>query len=153
MEALIDKKIILTPADEKTNILVPFTVTKDYEKLVIDYTYSPKELGDCPKAMELIEENLRKDTGEDRPLYPDYKEFLPLKNLVTLSLDGPEGYIGAAHRQDDVQHHIISHDFSSRGFQKSEIRKGEWLVYLNVHALVTDECECILKIQGGNGDE
>lgn len=154
MKTLLEKEIVLTPENEKTNILLPFTVEEESEKLKINYSYSPKELGDCERAKELIEKNLRNDTHGDRHLYPDYKEYLPLKNLVTLSLDSPSRYIGAAHRQDKDQCHIISEKFSSVGFLKGKIEKGQWTLQLNVHALVTEECTCKVKIEaGGDSDE
>lgn len=154
MKTLLEKEIILTPENEKTNILLPFTVQKDSKKLIITYSYWPKELGDCERAREFIEKNLLNDTHGDRELYPSYKEYLPLKNLVTLSLNSPYGYMGAAHRQDKDQHHIISEGFSSVGFLKSKIIKGQWTLYLNVHALVTEKCTCKVKIEvGGEADE
>ncbi len=154
MKALLEKEILLTPENEKTNILLPFTVEEESEKLKITYSYSPKELGDCERARELIEKNLANDTHGDRHLYPDYKEFLPLKNLVTLSLDSTSRYMGAAHRQDKDQCHIISEGFSSVGFLRSKIEKGQWTLQLNVHALVTENCTCRVKIEaGGDCDE
>lgn len=154
MKTLLEKEIILTSENEKTNILLPFTVQEDREKLKITYSYSPKELGDCERARELIEKNLLNDTHGDRELYPEYREYLPLKNLVTLSLNSPYGYMGAAHRQDKEQCHIISESFASAGFLKGKIIKGQWTLYLNVHALVTEKCTCRVKIEvGGEGDE
>ena len=149
MKTLLEKEIILTPENEKTNILLPFIVEEESEKLRITYSYSPKELGDCERAKELIEKNLENDTHGDRHLYPDYKVYLPLKNLVTLSLNSPSRYMGAAHRQDKDQCHIISEDFSSVGFLKGKIEKGQWTLYLNVHALVTENCICKVKIEAG----
>lgn len=154
MKVLLEKTVVLTPENEKTNIILPFTVKEESEKLRITYSYSPKELSDCERARDLIERNLQNDTHGDRPLYPDYREYLPLKNLVTLSLNSPTRYMGAAHRQDKEQCHIISEDFSSVGFLKGRIEKGQWMLYLNVHALVTENCTCKVKIEaGGDGDE
>lgn len=154
MKILSEKEIVLTAENEKTNILIPFSVEEESERLIITYSYSPKELGDSESAKALIEENLLRDTHGGRNFYPDYKEYLPLKNLVTLSLNSPEKYMGAAHRQDREQRHIISEDFSSVGFLKGKIIKGQWTLYLNVHAVVTENCLCKIKIEaGGRGDE
>ena len=74
-------------------------------------------------------------------------DYLPVKNLITLSLDENGKYRGAAHRQDDVQHHEISADFASNGFFKGKIEEGVWRIALNVHC-----CACKvsynLKITG-----
>ncbi len=154
MKTLLSKTVVLTPADEKTNIPLDFTVGEEAEKIAITYSYSPKQLEEGERARLLIEQNLENDTHGDRALYPQWQEYLPLKNLVTLSLDSPCGYVGAAHRQDEKQHHIISKDFSSRGFNLTEIYQGDWTVTLNVHALVTQECECQITVEtGGAQDE
>ena len=149
MITLLDKKIVLTKENEKTNVPLTFEVEEDFSELQITYSYSPKILEDREKSKELIEENIRTDAGENFSDYPSWEEFMPLKNLITLSLDSPKGYMGAAHRQADNQHHIISEEFSSVGFERTEITKGQWTLTLNVHALVTDKAECLVKIEGG----
>lgn len=149
MTVLLNEKIILTKENEKTNVPLSFQVEEDFTSLEITYSYSPKILTDKEKSKELIEENIRTDAGENFCDYPSWEEFMPLKNLITLSLDSPEGYMGAAHRQAENQHHIISEEFSSVGFERTEITKGEWILTLNVHALVTDKAECLVKVEGG----
>lgn len=148
MGTLIKKTIRVTPLDEKTNIKVPFTVPEGLTRLSIDYSYSPKELTDREKCEALIKENLIRDCGEQWTEYTDYGEFMPLKNLITLSLDSPEGYVGAAHRQAATQHHEIDEDFASVGFNKVKISAGEWVLTLNLHAVVTDECVCEIEVKG-----
>lgn len=145
MITLIKKTICVTPDDEKSNIKVPFTVPEEFSKLVIDYSYSPKELEYGEKSIRLVRENLARDGYEDTG---DYSEFMPLKNLITLSLDSPKGYVGAAHRQAPKQSHEISAAFSSVGFDKTEIHAGEWILTLNLHAVVTDKCVCEIEVKG-----
>ena len=145
MKILLKKSISVTPENEKTNIFLPFTVEDSLKKLEIDYSYSPKELLDEEKNIRLVKENLQRDGFEDTG---DYSEFIPLKNLITLSLDSPEGYVGAAHRQAATQHHEISEDFASVGFDRVKIIKGEWILALNLHAVVTDECNCEIEVRG-----
>ncbi len=138
----------LRPDDEKSTRYIPFLVPDGVTKLIINYSYSPKILEDKEKSFELIKENLIRDAGEEWTEYTDYEEFMPLKNLVTLSLYSPEGFRGAAHRQADEQYHEISEDFASVGFLKGKISAGEWKLCLNVHALVTENCTCNVKIEG-----
>ena len=66
------------------------------------------------------------------------ENYLPIKNLVTVSLDSSREYLGAAHRQSNKQEHIISPAFSSAGFFKTDIAKGEWKITLNVHSVSCD---------------
>ena len=145
MKILLKKSITVTPENEKTNIFLPFTVEDSLKKLEIDYSYSPKELLDEEKNICLVKKNLQRDGFEDTG---DYSEFIPLKNLITLSLDSPEGYVGAAHRQAATQYHEISEDFASVGFDRVKIIKGEWVLALNLHAVVTDECNCEIEVRG-----
>ena len=147
MKTLLEKQITLTPEDEKTNVIVPFETDEAYKKLFISYSYFPKLLEDREKAEKLIEENLIRDAGDDAEKYSDYEKFMPLKNLITLSLDSQSDYRGAAHRQDSEQRHEIGPDFASPGFIKGEIGKGKWQLVLNVHAVVTDEVSCFLKVE------
>lgn len=138
----------LRPLDEKSTRHIPFIVPKGTEKLFITYSYSPKILDDEEKSIQLIKENLIRDAGEDSAEYTDYNEFMPLKNLVTLSLCSPYDFRGAAHRQADNQYHEIGEDFASPGFIRGKIVEGQWDLRLNVHALVTDVCTCNIKIEG-----
>lgn len=145
MKVLLKKSVTVTPKDEKTNIFLPFTVEDSLKRLEIDYSYSPKELEDEEKSIRLVKENLQRDGYEDTGAY---KEFMPLKNLITLSLNSPEGYVGAAHRQASQQHHEISEEFASVGFDRVKITAGEWKLALNLHAVVTDECNCEIEVRG-----
>ena len=148
MKVLLKKRITVTPENEKTNIFLPFTVEDSFTRLEIDYSYSPKDLEDEEKNRVLIKENLIRDGWEEIAEKGDFREFMPLKNLITLSLDSPKGYIGAAHRQAAIQHHEISEDFSSVGFDRVKIIKGGWVLALNLHAVVTDECNCEIEVRG-----
>lgn len=147
MKLLLKKSITVTLQQEKTNIFLPFTVEEGYKKLEIDYKYSPKELADEEKSAVLIKENLLRDGWDEIAQKGDYSRFMPLKNLITLSLDSPDGYVGAAHRQASVQHHEISETFSDVGFDRVKIAVGEWVLALNLHAVVTDECVCEIEVR------
>ncbi len=145
---LKETEICLRPDDERSNRYIPFSVPEGIKRLFITYSYSPKILEDKEKSYELICENILRDAPEDVNRYPDYEEFMPLKNLVTLSLDSPEEFRGAAHRHDETQFHEIGENFASPGFLKSKIIAGEWRLSLNIHAVVTDICTCRIKIEG-----
>ncbi len=147
MTVIKNEVVKLTPENEKGNCVVSFILNKNYKKLFITYSYSPKILTDEQKTIELIKENLMRDTGENWKEYNDYSEFIPLKNLITLSVESPCGLIGAAHRQANEQRHEISEEFASHGFIKSKIIKGQWNVVLNVHAVVTDNVKCEITIE------
>ena len=124
------------PEQDKTNIPLEFTVPEGIEKLMIDYEYSPKILENEEKAEKLLAKSIEKYLGDEYKAEP--LDFMPVKNLITLSLDDNGEYWGAAHRQADRQHHEISKEYASSGFVKGEIHSGKWQVVLNVHCCACD---------------
>lgn len=138
---IFEKTGKVMPKQNKTNIPLAFTVPSGIEKLIIDYEYSPKTVEDTETAEKLLEESIEKYLGDEYSASP--QDFMPVKNLVTLSLDCSKEYRGAAHRQADKQHHEIGKDFASPGFIKGEIKEGKWQLVLNVHCCA---CEINYKI-------
>lgn len=120
----------ITAANDKTNLMHRFDVPENIKSLTIKYSYSPKTLESREKAVALVEDCFEK-YGET--LTVKASDYLPVKNLVTISVDCNGRYIGAAHRQANEQTHIISREKSSFGFIKTDIEAGEWDIVLNVH--------------------
>lgn len=145
---IFEKRGEVTPEKDKTNIVIPFEVPDGIEKLIIDYSYSPKTEKNREKSLERIRNCIEKYSAAGEP-----EAYLPVKNLITLSLDDSSGFRGAAHRQADSQHHEISADFASNGFVKGKISSGTWRVVLNVHCCVC-KVNYMIKISGeGKTDE
>ncbi len=149
MKLIAEFERVLTPFDEKTNISLPFVVGDDFSFLRFTASYYPKRLTDKEKARVLIFENIERDGGKEANR-ENWQNFMPLLNLVTLSLDDSESYRGACHRQADFQTFFLSEKEASPGLIKGEIKKGQWCAVLNVHALVTEKCTYSLKIEGGD---
>ena len=147
---LLHKEFQVFPENEKTNIAFNFNVPEATRSLKITFSYDPKVLEDNDRAKMLIENNIKKDAGEYTDQYPLWEEFLPLKNLITLSLDDTKGYRGCAHRQDKDQIHIIREDFASRGFHKGVPEAGGWKAVLNLHGIVTEKINCNLMVEAGD---
>lgn len=148
MSILLNEKLTLTEKDEKTNVPLHFEVKEDITELEIRFSYSPKLLTDEAKGKEKIEANILKDARENFSDYPSWESFMPLKNLITLSLDSPDGYVGAAHRQSPDQLHRISADFADVGFDPTEMKQGTWILTLNVHGIVTEKVDCQITVSG-----
>lgn len=129
---LFEKAGVITPKQDKTNLFFDFDVPDGIEKLIIDYNYSPKTVEDKQTAIKLIKEKMKQYNADGTA-----EDYLPIKNLITLSLNDEKGCRGAAHRQADIQHHEISKDFADFGFIKGEIKSGKWKFSLNVHC-----CAC-----------
>lgn len=126
----------ITVDKNKTNIAHYFDVPENIGTLTVNFRYFPKTIEDEKAALYEIKNCLEKyganceNTDEKR-----LKEFLPVKNLVTISIDENGKYRGAAHRQNNEQRHILSSDFASPGFVKGKIESGKWDIVLNVHSV------------------
>lgn len=134
----------IKPEQDKTNIEHFFNVPEGIKQLKITYSYAPKTVENEKDAVEVIKKYF---LDYNEKLTGDFTDFLPVKNLVTLSIDEGRNYRGAAHRQDGFQEHIISEDFASPGFFKGKITEGEWDIVLNVHCVKCD-VDYNLKVEG-----
>ena len=125
---LFYKKGIITPKDDKTNIPLEFEVNGDFDIIRVSYSYYPKTVSNEETALKTINEKMRQYD------YTDYnaEDYLPVKNLVTLSFDDPLGYRGACHRQPNEQKIIIGKN-STSGIENRENPRGKWRIVLNVH--------------------
>lgn len=128
---LLNKSGILTQDDDKTNVRFAFEVPAGVQTLQIRFDYSPKTLDDPIAEQRICEAALKKYNGAVH--YGEYRQYVPLNNLLTLSLDDPAGYRGAAHRQDPHQVHTIGAGGSSYGFTNAPTAPGTWYLTVNVH--------------------
>lgn len=133
---IFEKTGKVIPEQDKTNIALAFSVPDGTDRLIIDYTYGPKLLEDKNTAHALLKKSIEKYLGNEYCAEPD--DFMPVKNLITLSLDENGKYRGAAHRQADTQHHEIGEALASPGFIKGRITGGTWKIVLNVHCCACD---------------
>lgn len=142
----------LYPAQSQTNVEFPFELAQRADSLTIEYEYWPKVLSDDDLARRMLNDGMEHCVEEqDRAQFPIH-EFLPLVNLVTLSVDAPDGYRGCAHRHDSQQLHVLRAEDASPGFDDGEIMAGKWKVVVNVHAVVTDPCNFKLKVTSEGGE-
>ena len=154
MELLLDRTIKIIPADNKTNIDIPLKVTKPFHALFIRTKYEPKIVADEEFARKEIEAGIAKYVPESaRAEYGNWRDYLPLVNFVTFSLDYEDEYIGCAHRHSPVMDHIISPEYSSAGFIRHAVEPGIWNCVLNCHAVVDDVVTYSLKVYGADESE
>lgn len=130
---LFEKTGVVTSKQDKTNLFFDFAVPENMNRIILDYSYSPKTVESEETALDLI-----KDKMEQYGAGGKAEDYMPVKNLITLSLNDEKGYRGAAHRQAAVQHHEISRNFADAGFIKGEINSGVWQLALNVHCCACD---------------
>ncbi len=154
MKQIISRNIVLTPKDNKTNIIIKFMLKQDYESLHFKTDYSPKFLQDDKKAKILIDKALDDFMG-DTPQRStvDWKKYLPLTNLITFSLDAEQKHLGCVHRGAPKQDFMVSENEASLGLETHSPTKGEYRVVLNVHSVITDSCEYKLEVYAGEEGE
>lgn len=152
MKAVKEICITVLKKDNKTNIEIPFDLPYDADRLIIKMSYSPKIPDDRELQILEAKANIERDAPGKWAEEYNPESFLPLKNLITVSLDDSFGYRGCAHRQANSQEHIIEKNFASPGFYCGEIKKGIWKITLNVHAIVTEKCECNISVFADGGE-
>ncbi|MDR1906199.1 MAG: hypothetical protein LBQ27_04695 [Clostridiales bacterium] len=120
----------MTVDESNKHIKFPFYVNGGAKRMEICFSFSPKNIQEKEYSKKLLYEGLKKYMPESKDIGNiDIDKYLPLKNLLTISLDAPSGkYAGAAHRHSESQKHIISEDFSSPGFFPIKIEEGEWTI-------------------------
>ncbi|MDI4643751.1 hypothetical protein [Cohnella hashimotonis] len=145
---LIDIRANATPEDSRTHVRFPFKLDEPACAVGIHFEYSPKCLDDDSRARELLEQSFEKYVLPEQLALAKERldRHLPLKNLITLSVDDPAGYRGACHRHDPVQSLWISEHDASPGLMKGKIAAGEWTITLSVHAVVTERCAYRLQV-------
>lgn len=141
---LLKTKGKVTLLNNKTNLIHRFDVPENIKAMKIKYSYTPKLFENREKAAQEVKNCFEK---YDEPLTSRVSDYLPVKNLITLSVDSNGTYIGAAHRQDNVQEHTISSEYSSPGFIKTKIAAGEWDIMLNVHYVGCD-VDYLIEVEG-----
>jgi hypothetical protein len=150
MEIVLDAVYQLYPRDSKTNVYIDVPVPRDFWRLEFYCSYTPENLGDREQAKALMLRALEQYVPEQfRGQYGgNWESYLPVSNLITLSIDCPDRYLGCAHRHGGEQRHIISADYASPGFYPQAAQKGLWRGVLNVHSVVSDVVVCRLTVRG-----
>lgn len=145
---LLDTEGLVRPVGSESHIAFSFHLDRRGGKLCIDFAYEPKNLEDREQSRELIAAGVEKYTEPaQRELVMDrWESFLPLKNLITVSVDDPRNHRGAGHRHDSEQLLVIGEEEASPGFVRGELAEGLWRVTLSLHAIVTESCRYRLRI-------
>jgi hypothetical protein len=145
---LVEVQGKVTPGCSKSHIAYRFFVADGGGGLGIHFAYSPKNLEDREQARFLIEQGIDAyfEAGSVEQAKARWESHLPLKNLITVSVDDPNEHRGAAHRPDREQHLFLSSEAASPGLVQGDILPGMWAVTLSLHAIVTNYCDYTLQI-------
>ncbi|MFC5451540.1 hypothetical protein [Paenibacillus aestuarii] len=150
MRTLLEVQGHVTATASRSQISYSVLVPEGLSVLYIKFRYAPKVLEDKARTKALVEEAAVKYLeGERLAMYVEqWEKVFPLQNLLTLSLDDPQGYRGAAHRHTPEQEHRIRITDASPGFWPGPIRAGMWRITVSVHAVVTEICTYELQVLG-----
>ena len=133
---VLDVERIVGPQASRTHVRLPFVPEREAEVLEVRFSYEPKVLADEERERALIEEGLR--------LYAESLESgrprEPVLNLLTLSLDGPSGFRGCAHRHNPDQSITVGRDSATPGFIAGVLEAGCWTATVSVHCVVSERC-------------
>lgn len=139
---VLDETLTLSPSDTAKHIAIPFSLPADGTELRIRYRYTPKRYEGEDAVDQVVACYGR--YGLDCTKEEARKE-LPLNNLITLSLDGPHGWIGTAHRHLNDAVYCISQT-PDPGFMPYRPRKGDYRAVVSTHAVLSD---CVtVRIEG-----
>ncbi|AIQ11197.1 hypothetical protein [Paenibacillus durus] len=138
----------LAPSDSKRHITYGFQLDKPAAVIRLRFTYWPKLLEDEGQAMGLIMKSIDSYVAPEHqsPVREGWRRYLPLKNLLTLSMDDPIGYRGACHRHDAEQSLFLSEQEASEGLMPGKLALGEWNVTISAHSVITERCSYELSI-------
>jgi hypothetical protein len=147
-QKILDVQGQVTPVCSRSHISYKFHLSEPGGKLWIGFTYRPKNLEDREQAKTMIFESIGKYTepNQRERVQTKWESFLPLKNLITVSVDDPDRHRGAGHRHDPEQLLFLSEHDASPGLVSGRIPAGMWGVTLSLHAIVTDSCHYSLQI-------
>lgn len=122
----------LLPEDHQTHKTISLYLDKSYQVLEIDFSYGPQEI---PKSQAVVVIRQALELYEEKEANP--YDFLPLVNLITLSLDYDGKYIGCRHNKEPNQKISISENVSSLGYISHDVLAGKWNIQLNLHCLLS----------------
>jgi hypothetical protein len=133
-------------AESCKHLYFSFDLPHDGKELCVRFGFSPSKLEDNNRAIELIRQGMAVYQPGTKYEDSQLEEYLPLKNMLTLSIDSPQGFVGTAHRFCAKQIHKITAQKSSRGFLPQPIEKGRWSVTVSAFHFVTPFVEFDLEV-------
>ena len=143
----------LKKENEKTTYPFVFEVPQGIGEIQLDFGYSPTTSKDRARNRQKIKEAVEEYTKEvttPRQRTSIFNFFLkgayPLRNLLNLSLYDPEGRFVGRWDWSSERPVRISSAYSSPGFTPIKIISGSWVGEIEVHVIVTEECQYRLKV-------
>lgn len=152
---LLQHTQILTPSDTATDIPFVFTVPDQARVVMIRLTFDPPHESRHTVCHLPVMQAINEYYVGDRSAFSEdeWVNYLPIKNLITLSLDHGARYLGNAHRWDSDQAHIFTETQTPRGFLKPELLQGRWSGMLHIHEVISPQCRVVLEVKSEDHNE
>ena len=147
---LLEQAYQWSSQDTSSDIVFSFQCPAEVEELVVSFTYSPGEEATREICLPAVQAAVTRYYGgypqEIEPMTAE--QFLPVKNLITLSLAREGVSLGNAHRWAPEQEHVISCRYASSGFCCPAAMSGTWTGMLHLHEVLSPICKGYLRIEG-----
>ncbi len=154
--ALLDERLVITPADHQSHRHFAFEVPHGCERLELHVRYAPKFLSRHDSAALLRHAvsaqraALETRVGAElaRRWASDFDGAqLTVPNLLAISLDDALGvYRGAGHRHTADQQLTIGAAAASPGLVPGPLHAGTWRLTLTAHTVISDQCAVEIQI-------
>ncbi len=147
---LLEQSYQWTPEDTGQDVLFAFTCPPEIQSVLIRFWFSPGSEYAEAICKQQIEDALTRYYDryprEIQPMKAD--QFMPIKNLITISLEREGIYLGNAHRWAPKQEHLLTVERASLGFVPPESIEGCWTGMLHLHEIISPCCTGDLRIEG-----
>lgn len=147
---LLERDYVWEPEDSQTDVRFDFTCPKNVSRLRIYFSYAPgkeeREEICIPQIGQALARYYDRYPPAMQPMTAE--QFLPVKNLITLSLEREGIYLGNAHRWAPEQMHEITAERASLGFVPPQKLAGSWSGMLHLHEIISSRCTGTLRIEG-----
>ncbi|XJS10722.1 hypothetical protein ACF3NG_00160 [Aerococcaceae bacterium WGS1372] len=144
---IFEMDLDLSAFDTQSNIKLPFIVKDNHTSMTIYFTYSPDKSCDYiareQVRVALDKYKLPDATAEDLRV----KNYLPVDNLITLSLSKNGQYLGGHHNKSNEQEIILSEQATSHGFWPVKIEPANWELQLNCHCIASMQVVAKVRIE------
>mgnify|MGYP006964238172 CR=1 FL=1 len=133
---ILDEHLKLNREDTLTHRRFPFELDKEYEKIIINFSYSPSLVPDDEGRVEILREAIDKYMPEGEFSKEEREDTLnhQIENFLTTSLFYEGEFVGAYHNKNNNQEIIISEKEASRGYKKTPIRVGSYEFVVSMHS-------------------
>lgn len=144
---IFEMNLELSAYDTQSNIKIPFQLKENYSSMSIYFSYLPNKSNDYV-AREQVKAALRKyGLDVNSPEGLKATNYLPIDNLITLSLSKNGQYLGAHHNKLHVQEVHLSKAGASKGFVPVTIEPAMWELQLNCHCVASKIVEASIRIE------